>query len=268
MFVTGIDKVFGDDATGHLQTGDIAVEATAHLGARESTGGTQLSRDETAMLLKCQKDGLLDGALLWGWKFAATIVAEVRPPVTTHKARLACEELAIDAIAICDHGAFPLPQRPVPATVRQHHITAIVVYKFFRRVTPDAAVEQRQEPHLLDGVHQLRAGVYLGRLQMLIFLLLFRDEELVASLTDELAGIGIRKTWALDLGTTTEFVALETTILVSGLHHDVVILHDKEEGKLLPTGDHLVTLLTAVVRQQFDTFLSSSQSQSLASISG
>ena len=40
VLVGGIDKVFGDHAAGHLEACDIGVEAAAHLGAVETTGGT------------------------------------------------------------------------------------------------------------------------------------------------------------------------------------------------------------------------------------
>ena len=51
VFVAGIDKVFGDDATGHLQTGDVTIEAAAHLGARKAAGCTQFAGNETLVLL-------------------------------------------------------------------------------------------------------------------------------------------------------------------------------------------------------------------------
>ena len=109
MFVNRIDKVFRDNATGHLQTGDVTIKATAHLRPRKTTGGTQLPGNETAVLRERQQNGLLDGALLRSWIFMAAIVAEVRPPVTTDEACLACKELAIDAVALRNNRALPFP---------------------------------------------------------------------------------------------------------------------------------------------------------------
>ena len=63
VLVSRIDKVLGDDAAGHLQTGDISVEAAAHLGACESAGGTKLTGDETALLLECKQNCFLDTTL-------------------------------------------------------------------------------------------------------------------------------------------------------------------------------------------------------------
>ena len=54
VFVAGIDEIFRHDATGHLQTGDIAVETAAHLGACESTGGSQFTGDQRPLLLQSE----------------------------------------------------------------------------------------------------------------------------------------------------------------------------------------------------------------------
>ena len=109
VFIDGIDKVFGDDAAGHLQAGDVAVEAAAHLRTGKATGGPQFTGDEAAVLSEREQDGLFDGAFLRGGILMAAVVAEVRPPVAADEPCLAGEELPIDAMALCDDGAFPLP---------------------------------------------------------------------------------------------------------------------------------------------------------------
>jgi hypothetical protein len=43
MLVGGVDEILGDDAAGHLEAGDIGIETTAHLGAVEAAGGTQVA---------------------------------------------------------------------------------------------------------------------------------------------------------------------------------------------------------------------------------
>ena len=77
VLVDGIDKVFGDDAAGHLQAGDVAVEAAAHLRTGKATGGPQFTGDETAVLSEREQDGLFDGAFLRGGILMAAVVAEV-----------------------------------------------------------------------------------------------------------------------------------------------------------------------------------------------
>ena len=109
VLVSRIDEVLGDDATGRLQTGDIAVETATHLRPCETACSTKLSGNETAMLLQSQQDGLLDAARLWGGVLAAAIVAEVGPPLAADEARLARKELAVDAAAFGHDGAFPFP---------------------------------------------------------------------------------------------------------------------------------------------------------------
>ena len=61
--VGGIDKVLGDDAGGHLETGDVAVEAAAHLRTVEAAEGAQFAGDEAAVLGEGQQDGLLNTAV-------------------------------------------------------------------------------------------------------------------------------------------------------------------------------------------------------------
>ena len=117
VLVEGIDEVFSDNTTLHLQAGDVAIEAAAHLGACKATGGSELAGDQTAMLAKGEEDGLFDAALGRGGVAAATKVAEVGPPVETDETSLACEELTIDAMPFGDDGAFPLPQGPVPSAI-------------------------------------------------------------------------------------------------------------------------------------------------------
>mgnify|MGYP007069903741 CR=1 FL=1 len=56
VLVHRVDEVLGDDATGHLQTGDVSIEATAHLRTREAAGSTQLARNHTATLFQSQQD--------------------------------------------------------------------------------------------------------------------------------------------------------------------------------------------------------------------
>ena len=49
VLIDGIDKIFGNDSGGHLQTGDVAIELAAHLGAIETAGSTELASNETAL---------------------------------------------------------------------------------------------------------------------------------------------------------------------------------------------------------------------------
>ena len=117
VLVEGIDEVFSDNTTLHLQAGDVAIEAAAHLGACEATGGSELAGDEAAMLAKGEEDGFLDAARSWDGRMTATPVTKVGPPLTTDETSLACEELTIDAMAFSDDGAFPFPQGPVPSAI-------------------------------------------------------------------------------------------------------------------------------------------------------
>ena len=50
--VLGIDKILSDNAASHLQARDVAIEAAAHLGTSEATGGAQLARNHTAIGLQ------------------------------------------------------------------------------------------------------------------------------------------------------------------------------------------------------------------------
>ena len=70
----------------------------------------------------------------------ATVVTEVGPPLATDEASLASEEFAIYDAALCDDGAFPLPQRPVPAAIGQHHISAVVAHHLLGRIAANATV--------------------------------------------------------------------------------------------------------------------------------
>ena len=80
--------------------------------------------------------------------------------------------------------------------------------------------------------------------------LLLGNRKLVTCLLNEFAGEPLRITRALDAFTDTILIALKHAIVVSGLHHHVVILHNQMEGQLLPTGYHLVALLTTVISEE------------------
>lgn len=51
MFVCGIDEILSNHATGHLQTGDVTIETTAHLGTCKPTGSTQFTGDQRPLFL-------------------------------------------------------------------------------------------------------------------------------------------------------------------------------------------------------------------------
>ena len=51
VLVDGIDKVFGDDAAGHLQAGDVAIKLTAHLWSCKAAGCTEFTGDQTSVFL-------------------------------------------------------------------------------------------------------------------------------------------------------------------------------------------------------------------------
>ena len=160
MLVTRIDEILGDDAASHLQTGDAVVEAAAHLRPGKPTGGTQLASNEAPLFLKCQQDGLFDRPFLRCRKLAAPVVAEIRPPVAAYKPCLAGEEFAIDTVSLRDDWPFPLPKRPVPASVGIYNVATFIVRKFFGRKAPYSTVQKRQEPYLLNQVYQFRTRVY------------------------------------------------------------------------------------------------------------
>ena len=82
---------------------------------------------------------------------------------------------------------------------------------------------------------------------------LFRNLELLTQLIHQVFGIADRIARTLDALTTTKLIPLESTFLVRWLDDHVVVLHNQEIGQLLPTGNHLVTLLAAVVRQELHT---------------
>lgn len=156
VLIYGIDKIFGNNSGGHLQTGDVAIELAAHLGAIEAAGGAQLARNQTAMLGQGKKDSLVDTALGGRRMDAAAIVAEVGPPLPADKAGLASKELTIDQTAIGNHLALPLPHRPVPTAIAKHHITTIIGHKILGRETADAAIQEWQKTYLLYNRYQLR----------------------------------------------------------------------------------------------------------------
>ena len=160
MLVERIDKILRHDVAAHLQACDIAVELTAHLGPRESAGGTQFTGDEAALLLERQQDGFLDAPLLGLRMRAAAIVAEVWPPLTADEPCLLREELAIDAVALRHHGTFPFPQRPVPSAVGEHHIAAVFICHFHGREAYYPAVQQGEEAYLPNQFHQVDLAVY------------------------------------------------------------------------------------------------------------
>ena len=94
IFVSGIDEIFRNDATGNLQTCDITIKPTPHLRPIKTTGGPQFTCDQRPLLQQSEQYRLFDGALRWRRMQMATIVAEIRPPLTTDEASLSSEELA------------------------------------------------------------------------------------------------------------------------------------------------------------------------------
>ena len=153
--IARVDEVFGDNASGHLQTGDIGIETTAHLGSCEAAGSAQLTGDKAAVLLQSHEDALLDGTLVGRRMTVAAIVAEVGPPLAADEASLAVEELAIDAVALGDDGTLPLPQRPIPTAIRVDHIATLIVDYLLGREAAYAAAQQGKETDDLDVLHQL-----------------------------------------------------------------------------------------------------------------
>ena len=51
MLICGIDAILRDHATGHLQTGNVAIEATAHLRTCKTTGSAQFTGDQRSLFL-------------------------------------------------------------------------------------------------------------------------------------------------------------------------------------------------------------------------
>ena len=90
-----------------------------------------------------------------------------------------------------------------------------------------------------------------------VFLLFLRHKQLITTLFDMLLSIRLRESGTNHAGTMSILGTFEGTILVSGLLNHIIVFHYQEESELLPTANHLVTLLTTIVRQQFDTFFCS-----------
>ena len=85
MFIHRIDEIFRDDPASHLQASDVAIELTTHLWTIKTTGCSQFASDQRTLLLQGKQDGLIDGTL-WRCRMQmATVVAEVWPPLTTHR---------------------------------------------------------------------------------------------------------------------------------------------------------------------------------------
>ena len=167
MLIAWIDEILCNNPTSHLKARDVTVEATAHLRPCKAAGRTELTGNQAAVLSKHQQDRLLDTAILRLRMPATTIVAEVGPPRTTDESGLACEELPIDTVALLHNRTLPLPQRPVPAAIGHHHITAVIVDDVLCRIAHDAAVQKWQKTHLLNICHQLRATMDLFAIHLL-----------------------------------------------------------------------------------------------------
>lgn len=80
---------------------------------------------------------------------------------------------------------------------------------------------------------------------------------------NELTGIALWIARTLHALADTILCTLERAVIVSRLHHDVVILHDEIEGKFLPALYHLIALATTVVSEEFYTFFWASQGEGL-----
>ena len=81
---------------------------------------------------------------------AAAVVVEVGPPLAADEAGLLVKELALDTVALCDDRTFPFPQGPVPTTIVEYYITAVVGDGLLGRKSSNATIQQRQEPYLLN----------------------------------------------------------------------------------------------------------------------
>ena len=161
MLIDRIYKVLGNDETRHLQTSYVAVELTAHLRTVKATGSTQFTGNETTLFTKCCKDNVIDGPFCWHRIFAATIVTEVWPPLTTDEPRLLVKELAIHTSAIRHDRPFPLPQRPIPTAIRKQHIATVIRHHILCRKPLYATIQQRQKSYLLYECCQLCRWIYL-----------------------------------------------------------------------------------------------------------
>ena len=166
MFVGRIDKVLGNYQARHLQTSHVAIKLAAHLGPVEATGSTEFTGNETDVFSKRRKDDVINSPFCWQRIFTATVVTEIGPPLATDKPCFLVIELAIDATTIRHDGPFPLPQRPVPPAIVEHHITAVVSYHLLSRETTDATIQQRQESHLVNKCCQLGSRIYLIMLHL------------------------------------------------------------------------------------------------------
>ena len=140
MLVGGVDEILGDDAAGHLQAGDIGVETTAHLGAVEAAGGTEVAGNHAAVDTEDFQDGAFNAVLGRLGILGTAVVAEVGPPLHTDEAGFPAEELAVGKMTFGDDGTFPLPEGPLPAVVG-HHIAALWCHQLVGREAGDAAVQ-------------------------------------------------------------------------------------------------------------------------------
>ena len=95
VFVNGIDEVFGDDVSAHLQTADVGIELGAHVLSHEVASGSQFACYHAAMFAQGCQDEVLDAVLFWNRLVAAPPVVEVGPPLATDESCFAGEELAV-----------------------------------------------------------------------------------------------------------------------------------------------------------------------------
>ena len=150
MLIGRINEVLRHDMATHLQTSDIAIETTAHIGTRKTTSRTQFTRDETPMHLKHIENRVLNTPFGRFRTHTASIVIEIRPPFSTNESRFLIEKLAIHATSIRHHLPFPFPQWPIPSTIRKDNIAAILIHHILSRKTTDATIQQRQKSHLMN----------------------------------------------------------------------------------------------------------------------
>ena len=164
VLVARIDEVLRHDVRRHFQTGDVAVELRAHPFAVEAASRPQLAGDEAAACPQRVKDCALDGICVSVGELAASVVAEVRPPIPTYEARLLVEELTVHAGHLGHNLPLPLPQRPIPASIGEVHIAAVLIHNLFCGITVDAAVEQRHEADFINKLHHFYDGAYTWKL--------------------------------------------------------------------------------------------------------